>query len=62
VVLGSPDKDILSVPLATEVEWGFIGEDQSSSIFNCISSQKSRLFSHFDGFVIILLQFDSPLQ
>jgi hypothetical protein len=30
-VLGSPDTDIVSVPLATDVECGFIGEDQSSS-------------------------------
>jgi hypothetical protein len=29
LLLGSPDKDIVSVHLATDVECGFIGKDQS---------------------------------
>ena len=49
-LLGSPDMDIVSVHLATDMECGFIAEDKSFYEiiflhFNRISSQKSHLFT-----------------
>jgi len=49
-LLGSPYMDIVSVHLATDMECGFIAEDESFYeiiflIFNCISSQKLCLFT-----------------
>ena len=49
-LFGSPDTDIVYVHLATYMERGFIAEDESFYEilflhFNCISSQKSRIFT-----------------
>jgi len=52
--LGSPDKDIMSVHLATDMECGFIAEDDSFNEiiflhFQLHLLEKSRLFTLFAG-------------